>query len=130
MKVYATPEDLIDRYGEMTEDEQKRAEILLTDASAIILAAGGLKEPKEADDAAYRAVCCAMVHRVMISPSWLALGVTQRSQTSGPFTESMSFNNPNGDLYLTKAERKTLGLGGSVIGSIAPANMPERQPEA
>ena len=38
-------------------------------------------------------------------------GVSQSTQTAGSFSESMSYSNPDGDLYLTSAERKSLGKG-------------------
>ena len=39
-----------------------------------------------------------------------AAGISQSSQTAGPFTESLTYANPAGDLYLTNAERTSLGL--------------------
>ncbi len=41
----------------------------------------------------------------------LRAGVSQSTQTAGSFSESMSYSNPDGDLYLTSAERKSLGKG-------------------
>lgn len=123
---YATIEDYELRYGTLSGDDKKKVEILLSDSTAIILANGGKKEPTD-NKQAYVAVSCAMVHRVVISPSWGSLGVTQHSQTAGSFTESYSFGNPNGDLYLTKSEKRTLGLTSMKIGTIAPLSRGDRQ---
>lgn len=38
-------------------------------------------------------------------------GVSSMSTTDGPFTQQFSYANPQGDLYLTKTERKSLGVG-------------------
>jgi hypothetical protein len=129
---YATSSDVSNRYGDIAEADAQRVETLLDDASAIIRSLGGKASSALSDDeaAVYRSICCAMVHRVMISPAWAALGVTQHSQTAGAFSESYSFGNPNGDLYLTKSEKKTLGLAKSRIGTIAPDRMPEEVPES
>lgn len=54
-------------------------------------------------------IVCAMVHR---SASQVDLaGVASQQQTAGPFSQSLSFANPHGDLYLTKGERRSLGCG-------------------
>ncbi|MDR1815648.1 MAG: phage Gp19/Gp15/Gp42 family protein [Clostridiales Family XIII bacterium] len=127
MTPYATVDDVEARYGPLSAQDAQRAGVLLQDAAALILAVGGTPaENLDGDaEAAYKAVCCAMVHRVMISPAWAVGGVTQHSQTAGPFSESYSFGNPNGDLYLTKAERRQLGMSGARVSTIAPARMPE-----
>lgn len=52
-------------------------------------------------------VVCDMVRRAMAVAADLT-GVSQVSETVGPFSQSVSYQNPGGDLYLTKAERRQL----------------------
>ena len=40
-----------------------------------------------------------------------AAGVSQHTETAGSYSESISYSNPAGDLYLTSAEKKSLGVG-------------------
>ena len=127
MTSYATVEDYELRYGVLSDEDKEKVTTRLLDATAIIKTNGGIDNPKDEEKYAYKAVCCSMVHRVVISPSWSAMGVTQHSQTAGPFTESYSFGNPNGDLYLTSSERKTLKLKGMKIGTIAPMTRGDRR---
>lgn len=67
-----------------------------------------------------RRVCCAVVIRAMQSGDMQ--GVTQTSQTTGPFTQSWSYSDPAGALYLTKQEKRSLG-GTLRLGSIDMATM-------
>ena len=39
-------------------------------------------------------------------------GVTQSTQTAGSYSESLSYANPAGDLYLTTSEKEALGGDG------------------
>jgi hypothetical protein len=53
-----------------------------------------------------------MVKRAMASPvSDLDASISSASRTAGPFTQQTTFANPSGDLYLTKAEKLSLGCG-------------------
>lgn len=67
-----------------------------------------------------RRVCCAVVIRAMQSGDMQ--GVTQASQTAGPFTQSWSYSDPAGALYLNKQEKRSLG-GTLRLGSIDMATM-------
>nr|WP_236023770.1 Gp19/Gp15/Gp42 family protein [Bifidobacterium miconis] len=67
-----------------------------------------------------RRVCCAMVKRAMLNRD--VAGVTQGTQTANGFTESYSYSNPDGDLYLTKSELRSLGCGVQRMWSIDLAN--------
>ena len=40
--------------------------------------------------------------------------------TAGPYTQSWTFANPSGDMYLTKMEKRLLGITSGYIGSIRP----------
>lgn len=118
---FATVDDLVARWRRLDDEESARASTLLADAAAIIEAEGvDASEPDEATAALLKMVSCEMVKRAMqASPAQPA--ATQGSVTVGPFSESFTYANPTGDLYLTKAEKRRLGIGGCRIGSIPPA---------
>lgn len=106
---FATHADLEARWRTLSPADQARADVLLEDASALIL---DLKPDVEewASPTTLTAIVCAMVKRVMQGPADLD-GVTQTQQTAGPFSQGVSFANPSGDLYLTKGEKKRLRIG-------------------
>lgn len=62
-------------------------------------------------------VCVNMVTRAISAMGFDVLGASQASMTAGAYTQSFSFGTPSGDLYLTKLEKRLLGIGG-YIGSI------------
>lgn len=104
---FATPDDLAARWHPLTSDETERAHTLIGDASDLIMTQ--CPRWRGASDATLRRICCAMVKRAMLASD--RAGVSQSTQTAGSFSESMSYSNPDGDLYLTSAERKSLGKG-------------------
>lgn len=113
------------RYGE--PESAERVAALLEDASAMTLAAyrrhfGCAWELGACPDfdANAKAVCCAVVARAVNVPSGM-FGVTQMTQTGGPYSESFTAANPTGDLYLTKSDLERLGLSGTRVFSIRPA---------
>ncbi|MFP3156334.1 phage Gp19/Gp15/Gp42 family protein [Lachnospiraceae bacterium ZAX-1] len=119
MIIYATVEDFEARYGEQTEIEQEQITVLLRDASAAIIAAGGKQfDLADWEEDLYTSVCCAIVHRVTISPA--GAGISQTSQSAGGYSESFSYVNPTGDIYITNSELKRLGLKKQAIGTIPP----------
>ena len=68
-----------------------------------------------------RMVSANMVSRSLASASTESLGVGEATYTMGPFTQSLNFANPSGDLYLTKQEKRLLGIGGSRGRMLYPA---------
>lgn len=124
MEPFATASDLAARWRALSAEEKARAEVLLDDGSALLaerLARAGVEvDPSDEVQATnLRSVCCAIVQRAMTVPEDMA-GVSQFSQTAGPFTGSASYANPHADLYLTSTEQKRLGLKGMRAGMIAP----------
>lgn len=103
--VYATVDDVTARWRAMTDSEETRCEALLADASDLIRTT--CPNWASAGEATLRRVTCAAVIRALQSGDMA--GVTQTSQTTGPFSQSWSYSNPSGDLYLTKAEKRALG---------------------
>lgn len=122
---FATVDDYAARYG--APDDESRVEALLEDAAAMLAAAfrrhfGRAYEEGCCDDfdASAKAVCCAVVSRAVNVPSGM-MGVTQLTQTGGPYSASFSAANPTGDLYLSKSDLERLGLVGTRVWSIQPS---------
>ena len=55
-----------------------------------------------------KSVCVAMVARAVNAPGAMA-GITQQTQTTGPYSASVTFANPTGDLNLWRSDLKRLG---------------------
>ncbi|MFR2313489.1 MAG: Gp19/Gp15/Gp42 family protein [Bifidobacterium sp.] len=56
-------------------------------------------------------IACMAVKRAMQAGPDMS-GVTQSTQTAGSYSESLSYANPAGDLYLTTSEKEALGGDG------------------
>lgn len=114
MEAFATVKDLESRWRVMDPAEKSRATVLLQDAAAIIAAnmsQSGVKVDgydKVQRDNLVR-VSCAMVQRAM------AQGDGQQEHAWGGNLVA----NPSGDLYLSKSDRKTLGIGAARIGILS-----------
>lgn len=124
MVPYADVVELQKRWRQLSDIEAKRAETLLLDASVIVAtmcAQSGIVIDKnnELQTLTINSIVCEMVKRAMLSPVDQA-PMTQFSQTAGSYTESGTYANPTGDLYLTSGEKKRLGLGKQRMFSIAP----------
>jgi hypothetical protein len=115
---YATIDDLEARYGEVPLGLRGQAEALLGDAATILDARVEVDPTDEQQLERLRLVSCAMVNRALMAAESEAYGISDASYTMGPFTQSATFANPSGDLYLTKGELALLGVGGGVIVDI------------
>lgn len=117
MDAYATIEDYEARFGVASDPE--RVETRLADASVMI--ASMAHDVSKIDADVLRMVACNVVHRSMSTGAETDVGAgvpfTQMSQTAGVYSVSYSVSNPYGDLYLTKAEQKMLGIGKVRMGS-------------
>ncbi|MGN0080126.1 MAG: Gp19/Gp15/Gp42 family protein [Eggerthellaceae bacterium] len=84
---------------------------LLERASRLIDAACG-------DDAANPLiaadVCAAMVERALVPMCSDLLGATQATMSVASISQSVTYSNPSGDLYMTQTEREALGIGGKI----------------
>lgn len=118
---YATPQDLESRWRPLLPDELERAAVLLGDAATRIRAAAPDVDVRiasqELDADIPLLVSVEMVRRAMLAPVDQA-PAGQVQQTAGPFSQSVSYTNPTGDLYLTKAERQMLGAGGQAAFTV------------
>ena len=115
MEAFATVNDLESRWRTMDASEKKRAAILLEDAAAIIAASleqSGVEVAKddEVQAANLVRVSCAMVQRAM------AQGDGEQEHAWGGNIVA----NPSGDLYLSKVDRKSLGLERMRVGFVSP----------
>ena len=93
----------------------------LDDATTYLTALLGASFDAEDEEQAtrLRTVCRDMAHRAFasVAPGY---GVTEFSQGGNGFSESMSYANATGDLYLTKTERALLGIGDQQVGWLEP----------
>ena len=106
---FATVADLEARWHALTSEERTRAERLLADASDLIRTS--CPNWARATPLTLQRVACAIVKRAMLASDDIA-GVTQHSQTAGSYSESFSYSNPDGDLYMTRSEKESLGGDG------------------
>jgi hypothetical protein len=65
-------------------------------------------------------VCCNMVIRALSATASDAFGVSNASMAAGAYSQSWTYANPSGDMYLTKLEKRLLGVTSSYIGTIRP----------
>jgi hypothetical protein len=110
---FATIDDLEGRWHPLLDEEKTRASLLLDDASdKIRLRVPAANDPQwmQAHSLTLKRVCCAVVKRAMQQmASGVPEGATQSSETSGPWSNSVSWSNPDGNLYLTKEDLRDLG---------------------
>lgn len=113
----ATVDDLRSAGVDVGPADESRASFLLEWASALVRSELG----GEPDPDAGRLVCCSAVGRALEADR---AGVTQSSETVGPFSLGLTYANPSGDLYLTKAERSLLGCGRARVASVSMTGQP------
>lgn len=119
MEPFATIEDLAAGWADYDESMDDEATTLLQRYSNRIYLmcsdAGSWRDP--AEDETWAAILCDVTCEVVrraISARRVADGmpVTQFTETATPYSNSYIFSNANGDLYLSKQEKKLLGLLG------------------
>jgi hypothetical protein len=111
---FATVPQLESRWRPLSSDEQERAGVLLIDASQLILDedSRGVLDDLTEPTLTLQRIVCDMVERAM-GPATGGDGgppVTQESRAWPGFNQAVTYANPTGDLYLTKAERRQLGF--------------------
>ena len=118
MTPFATIEDYEARYGEAEDPD--RISVLLGDASAFIESQPGfvLNPDSEVQALALTIVTCSLVHRSQSAGAWA--GLSNVSQGGDGYTASATVYNPSGDFYLTKQEKRLLGVGTGRIGMTDP----------
>lgn len=102
---FATTADLEEIWRTLDGTDRAKAERLLAAASRKIrLQCPSWMQAEEAEPGICKDICCNMVKRAMLAEETNPEGLSQGSQTTGPFADSWSYGNPNGDLYLTGSE--------------------------
>lgn len=101
---YATVADLAARWRPLSTEEQTRASALLDDASVWLdtlrPAVAAQAVPGGPLEAAARILVVTAVRRAMLAPD----GVRQTSTGTGPYSDSVTYANPAGNVYFTDAE--------------------------
>ena len=116
---FATVYDVEQRWRVLDEAEKWRCEALIGDASAMLKRLVDVREGDADQAALLLATCCNMVIRAMSASQSDGFGLSQQTMTAGPYSQSFSYSNPSGDLYLTRMEKRALGIG-AAIGTIPP----------
>lgn len=115
---YATVSDVQEWLGRtLDHDEQDRCETLLDGAAVVIDAYA-----QGASDNAKKYVSCQMVIRVIGTSGGdsVPIGATQGSMSALGYSQSWTIGGgSSGELYLSKTEKRMLGVGNS-IGSYSP----------
>lgn len=115
MADFATVTDLEGWWRPLSDSEKTRAGKLLAGASARIrveapwIDARIVGDPPALDPIIVEQIVCDMVKRAMQSAIDQP-AMTNYQTMAGPFSQSGTFANPSGDLYLTKNEKRLLGI--------------------
>jgi len=118
---FALVSDIEARWRDLSTVEESRASVLIDDASAMLSSLVTVDAQDEKQAALLKTVCCSMVIRCMSATQADTFGVSNASMTAGSYTQQWTYSNPSGDMYLTKLEKKLLGITSGYIGSIEPA---------
>jgi hypothetical protein len=116
---YATAYDVEEGFRALTSEEQTRAEALLQEAAIIINAYN-----QSASEDAKRLVSCRMVRRQLGAGDGgdiqFPMGSTQGSMSAMGYSQSWTMGSGSvGELYLSKLDKKLLGVGNR-IGAHSP----------
>ena len=119
MDAYATAYDVEEGFRALTSEEQTRAEALLQEAAIIINAYN-----QSASTDVKRLVSCRMVRRQLGAGDGgdiqFPLGSTQGSMSAMGYSQSWTMGSGSvGELYLSKLDKKLLGVGNR-IGAHSP----------
>ena len=106
--MFASVDDLKERWPDFPVGAEAHADVLLADASQLIV--DTVPGAENAPAASLRRVACAMVKRAISVPDEFE-GVSQVSHTVGGTSLSLTPANGTADLYLSKAERLALRAG-------------------
>ena len=118
MAAYATTSDVEDRMLTQLTDRQDRVCSRLLEDVAVLIDAWAPNAQEEQK----RVVSCSVVIRALGSAgeAGIPAGATQGSVSALGYSQSWTISNGSaGELYLTRAEKKMLGIGNS-IGSHSP----------
>lgn len=108
---YATVEQVAEGFRALTASETSVCTALL-DRAAIIIDVYNANASADAK----MVVSCSMVTRAIAAGSAsVPMGATQGTMTAGPYTQSWTMSNGStGELYLSRLEKKLLGVSNSI----------------
>lgn len=116
MVAYATVDDIQARLlSPLTDDQKRVCEGLLNDAAVLINAYS-----QDADNDSKKIVSCRMVIRAIgNSENAVPVGATQGSMSALGYTQSWTISSGGsvGELYLSKTDKRLLGLGNAIGAS-------------
>lgn len=115
---YATVNDVEARMTSAMSESQQDACVHLLEDAAVLLDAWAPK----ATDEQKKTVSCSMVIRAIGSSGQVGIptGATQGSASALGYSQSWTISNGStGELYLTRVEKKILGIG-NMIGAYSP----------
>ena len=123
---YATVADLERRWHPLSDDDRAVAEVLLEDAALLIDAQTciDLNDPLRARAAAYASVN--MVQRALASRGQDSFGISQQTISADIYSQSMTFANPAGDLYMSGMEKRLLGISSAYAKTLRPRINPRK----
>ena len=119
-ETFAAYEDVVARYGEIAD--KARVQARLEDATLYLKGEipCGYEPGEDPDyDARLKTVCAEMVGAALSSPADMA-GVSSYSLGANGYSENYTYANSTGSLYLTKQQRRLLGIDGYAISSVHP----------
>lgn len=115
---YATYEDVQKGYRQLDTDEREKATALLEEAAVII----NVYAKASTSDEIKKVVSCRMVRRALGDDAGMQIpiGASQGTVSAMGYSQSFTYGNgSSGELYLSKQDRKLLGVSGKV-GSHSP----------
>lgn len=112
---YATIEELEARWRPLDDSEKAVAATLLDDAAVYLdkLAPGAAAD-------ALKIVSCNMIKRAMATTGNDLFGVSQGTISADIYSQTFTYSNPAGDMYLTKQDKALLGIGNGGIVTVRP----------
>lgn len=115
---YATIEDVEAGFKVLSSEDREKCSALL-DEAAVIIDSYNAEAPADAK----KVVSCRMVRRAIeeADVQFVPMGASQGSATAGGYSQSWTIGTGGsiGELYLSKIEKKLLGIGDR-IGAISP----------
>lgn len=117
---YATLQELMFGWRDLSEQEKQTAEAGLYDASVTLAALLRAKDldPSMVDPDVMNLVVRNMVKRAMPANQPLPSGVQSQQFGVDIFQRTLTFASPTGEVYLTKIEKTMLGLSAQVATTV------------
>lgn len=120
---YATAAKVAEGFRPLGAEELTKCDALLNEA-AVLIDAYNASAPVDAK----RVVSCRMVRRALVESDMqiMPMGVTQGSVSAGGYSQTWQYGSSGGagELYLSRVEKKLLGVGGR-LGMASPWEVPD-----